>query len=417
MRKLTTARPRISAVAVLLCAAFLLLPTVLAAQTAGTAFPRSADFSAIDRYVRSMPKLASSAQVAASLGRAATSEWEKARAIYDWVCYNIAYDTDSYFSGSEGGASTASAASAASAFESGKSVCQGYSDLTLELARLLGIEAIAVSGFSKGYEFSKGIPITGANHAWNAFRIDGAWYLMDSTWGAGSIDESREFRKDLSYAWFAMDPSLFIYTHFPEEPAGFTLLGEKLTLRDFEKLTHVEPYVFNALYDLGLTPEFQKALVRETGSSLNDSYWRIEILAEEGFADSEILAAIQHPGTEEYFLRTLELKKFDFANSDILSYFVSGKAPRAFTLDIGVTVVNAPKSPELKIGSTYEFEFRSDEAVDAAVICAKKFTILEKRGGSFYGNVVITDGPVRIAFRKDASSPSYKIAFEYDAVR
>jgi transglutaminase-like putative cysteine protease len=49
-----------------------------------------------------MPKLASAAQVAARLGQGAKTNWEKARAIYDWVCLNIAYDTDAYFSGSHG---------------------------------------------------------------------------------------------------------------------------------------------------------------------------------------------------------------------------------------------------------------------------------------------------------------------------
>ncbi|MCX7027217.1 MAG: hypothetical protein NT061_07015, partial [Spirochaetes bacterium] len=72
------------------------VPLVLAAAMALAALPIfpqslnnenrvSIDFSRVDAYVRSMPKYPSAALVAASLGRAAKTEWEKARAIYDWV--------------------------------------------------------------------------------------------------------------------------------------------------------------------------------------------------------------------------------------------------------------------------------------------------------------------------------------------
>jgi len=202
------------------------------------------DFSAIDEYVAAMPKFDSPTLVAAHLRLAAKSDWELARAVYDWVCLNIVYDTNAYFSGIQGDVS------AESTFLTGKSVCSGYADLTLDLAKLVGLESVSIDGYAKGYGYSAGETLIKKNHAWNAFRINGEWRLMDTTWGAGAIDENLKFKKQLSYAWFAMDPQLFFYTHCPEQ-AEWGFLGPRSTKAVFEGLVFVDSYVFDALYEQG----------------------------------------------------------------------------------------------------------------------------------------------------------------------
>ena len=366
------------------------------------------DFSAIDAYVASMPKFDSPALVAAHLRLAAKDEWEMARAIYDWVCLNIAYDTGAYFSGIQGDVS------AGSAFLTGKSVCSGYADLTLELAKLLGLEAVSIDGYAKGYGYSAGEKITQKNHAWNAIRIDGEWKLMDTTWGAGAIDENRRFRRQLSHAWFAMDPQLFFYTHCPEQ-AEWGLLGPRSTKAVFEGLVFVDSYVFDALHAQGLDASFQKKLIARFGSRLGDMAWMVGGLAEAGFSESEILLALEGDVPDNLLIGVLALKRYGFANADLVAYLRAGKSPNAFKSDIALKVLDVPVTPVLKLGEAYYFSVRAPNATAAAVICGKQFSFLRKDGELFSGRVKITAGPVKLSF-SDSDGPAgvFHATFEYE---
>ena len=366
------------------------------------------DFSAIDDYVAAMPKFDSPTLVAAHLRLAAKNEWEMARAIYDWVCLNIAYDTSAYFSGIQGDVS------AESTFLTGKSVCSGYAGLTLELAKLLGLEAVSIDGYAKGYGYSAGEKLIKKNHAWNAFRINGEWRLMDTTWGAGAIDENRKFKRQLSYAWFAMDPQLFFYTHFPEE-ASWSLLGTKSTKADFAKLVFIDSYVFDALYEQGLAVAFQKKLIARFGSGLGDVAWMVAKLTEAGFSESEILFSLEGNVPDSLLFGVLALKRFGFANADLVAYLHSGKSPKAFKSDIEMRILDVPVAPVLKLGDTYYFKVKASSVAAAAVICGKQFSFLRKDGDFFSGKVKITAGPVRLSFKEigDASG-AFHAAFEYE---
>jgi transglutaminase/protease-like cytokinesis protein 3 len=46
-----------------------------------------------------------------------------------------------------------------------------------------------LDGFAKGFGYKIGEPLSTPNHAWNAVRIDGNWYLLDATWDAGVVGE------------------------------------------------------------------------------------------------------------------------------------------------------------------------------------------------------------------------------------
>lgn len=59
-------------------------------------------------------------------------------------------------------------------------VCAGYAYALFYLYNLAGIQCILVTGYMVDPETS-----TTAWHAWNIARIDGAYYLFDSTWDAG----------------------------------------------------------------------------------------------------------------------------------------------------------------------------------------------------------------------------------------
>ena len=112
---------------------------------------------------------------------------DKARmeAVYDWITANFAYDLEKLEN------ITAFGAGAAYLLQTGKGICHDYADLAKALFTALGMEAT--------YESGDVYPAPGKQerHAWNHVKVDGIWYAMDTTWGAGFVveDEGRFIQK------------------------------------------------------------------------------------------------------------------------------------------------------------------------------------------------------------------------------
>lgn len=172
------------------------------------------DFEELDQAVLTLApeKETSIGNLADALDHLVSTDWERVRAVWIWLTHNIEYDTEGFFGGADmiyGGEE---------AFSSGKAVCSGYSDLFADLAGRLGLTVKSIAGFAKGYGFVPGSRPEGTNHAWNAVLIDGEWRLFDSTWGAGSVDGT-QFVWNYREVYFDADPEVFIFDHFPEDPA------------------------------------------------------------------------------------------------------------------------------------------------------------------------------------------------------
>ncbi|CAF4219854.1 unnamed protein product, partial [Adineta steineri] len=112
--------------------------------------------------------------------------------IFYWIAHNIAYDTVSYFT------KNYADQSAEGVFQIKKGVCAGYGNIYKYLCDQLQIPCEVVGGYSKGYGFDdrEGAP-TETDHAWNAVEIDGHWYLIESTWGAGKLNDNKAFERQL----------------------------------------------------------------------------------------------------------------------------------------------------------------------------------------------------------------------------
>ena len=111
-----------------------------------------------------------------------------------------------------------------------------------------------ISGFAKGYGHSPKQQLTTAdktNHAWNAVFIRGNWFLLDSTWGAGTVDASKGFQKKFNEYYFLTNPEHFVYSHFPymnndmEESKKWQLLADPVSLERFNYLMRLQPGAFN----------------------------------------------------------------------------------------------------------------------------------------------------------------------------
>ncbi|XP_060689956.1 kyphoscoliosis peptidase [Hemiscyllium ocellatum] len=141
--------------------------------------------------------------------------------------------------------------------KSGKAVCAGYSGLFCEMCSLAGVQCTIIEGYSKGYNYDVGKKFTGeADHAWNAVFLDGKWHLLDSTWGAGHVNDTcSKFTFKYVEFYFLTHPTLFINNHFPNDEK-WQLISPKIPLKIFENMV----FRTGEFYDIGLTyihPEVQ----------------------------------------------------------------------------------------------------------------------------------------------------------------
>jgi len=192
-------------------------------------------FAEIDRYALQTPPSAMETidTLASYLGQSSPDELGRVRAAWRWITATISYDTDkkNY--------------SARETLRDRKGTCQGYSELFVELAQRMGVRAIEVTGYTRGSAYRPGDRVVN-NHAWNAVLIDGKWYLLDSTYGAGYYNGGG-YKRAYREHYFLTPPAEFIYTNLPEL-RRWQLMAEKITKKGFEGL----PFYRHGYFQYGL---------------------------------------------------------------------------------------------------------------------------------------------------------------------
>lgn len=179
-------------------------------------------------------------QLVAFLTNGAQSDFAKVKTFHDWICDNIAYDAEMYFSG------RIFAQDYESVVKKRKAVCSGYAACINAMCSLSGIESKTISGFSKGYGFSGKIG-SYPDHDWNAVKINGRWYLLDATWDAGYLDY-KTFIKRYSTQYLFWDARTFLYSHLAQKDSE-QFFAPVLSKEQFEK----EPKVEGKFFQKGLS--------------------------------------------------------------------------------------------------------------------------------------------------------------------
>lgn len=186
----------------------------------------------------------------------ASSDRERARAIYDWIARNIRYDIKSFLAGKYPDPE------AIRVLATRMAVCEGYSRLFVAMASAAGLEAVTISGYSKGFSRRDEAPDRKKpNHAWNAVKLDGQWHLLDATWGAGHIDKEELFIAEYNPRWFDVTPRHFAVSHLPVDPK-WQLLEQALTAEAFWALPDLDLRAFD--YGLRLDSHHE-SLIKASG--------------------------------------------------------------------------------------------------------------------------------------------------------
>lgn len=151
-------------------------------------------------------------ELAKSITAEAHGEYEKIRAVHDWVAQNIEYDAKAFFSRSY----NAGNQDALRTLNSGKAVCQGYSNLTAALLRAVNIKTGITSGICLGYGHEKEwnqVDKNRINHVWNEAYADGRWIIMDVAWDSGYIGSDKAFHPRFVYSYFDISLEMLSYDH------------------------------------------------------------------------------------------------------------------------------------------------------------------------------------------------------------
>ena len=138
-----------------------------------------------------------------SLNVGKKSDYQKVKAVYDYICANITYDYENLEDPEYMLKHTAYAA-----LVDKTAVCQGYASLMYRLLLELDVDTRVIAGES----------LDGVGHGWNIAKLGDVYYNLDSTWDAGMsqysyfLKNSEGFLDHLRYLEYA---STQFHTDYP----------------------------------------------------------------------------------------------------------------------------------------------------------------------------------------------------------
>ncbi len=121
--------------------------------------------------------------LAENLTKDKAGDKEKFDAIFAWVASNIKYDFRTYYSSNGSGHTDFK-----KMLRHRSGICVNYAALMDTLCSLAGIVNVSVNGYAKDEIFDVHDSIYVDNHAWNAVKLNGLWYVYDVTWASGAVD-------------------------------------------------------------------------------------------------------------------------------------------------------------------------------------------------------------------------------------
>ncbi|WP_299122077.1 transglutaminase domain-containing protein [uncultured Tenacibaculum sp.] len=199
----------------------------------------SQDFETVDKVMLSYQEPKSIKNLAERIDYDFKSDIEKVRAIYTWMCLNIAYDLPSTktlkspefvnYSNKDDFRRTQTQIIQEiinKAFRKRKGICLEYSLLFSQLCNLMNIENELIYGYTKLSVNKIGYIPTGKNHVWNAVKINNEWLFIDTTYGAGYIYRG-VWQKEQNLNYFNAKKENLRLTHFPFAKNWQVLLKQK----------------------------------------------------------------------------------------------------------------------------------------------------------------------------------------------
>lgn len=375
-------------------------------------------FSEIDNRALAVQYSGNSAsELANILSQYATTDLEKARLIYTWITHNIAYDVVALNTFMN--YNIYPDVSVRSVLNTRETICSGYANLYQQLAQNMGLRSVIIIGYAKGVDYAVGND-NNVNHAWNGVQIDGKWYLLDPTWGAGIINNDN-FEKRFNDFYFATVPQHFIYTHFPENNK-WQLLETSYTRDVFDNLPMVSHHFFRNNFELvshknkeifannivNITLKAPQNIVAIASLQHNEQ----EIEGQYTFVQRQgefINIKVSFPARKNYQLKIFGSEPNQENNYPFLLGYdinVNSQINQQFPFTFSHFSQNngfleSPFNKQLNPYQNNYFKLRVDNATDVRVFdkASNNWTTLTRYGNLFTGNVEVSRGEVIVYAR------------------
>lgn len=206
------------------------------------------DFKVVDEYVKSLGKLdtLNMGTISYIVTKKFPDNKDKARAIFDWIANNIAFDLKA--AKKDGNEKNV----AEDVLKFRKATASGYAALFQDMCSVVKIRCLTVDGYLRNNteQFTEK-PET-FNHTWNVVQLGmspESWFYVDPTLGSGYTDEKLTvFTKEFNDAYFFADRNIFNYQHLPDNHAWLLGPGVK-SVNSFFSMAIVK----NAAYEFGVS--------------------------------------------------------------------------------------------------------------------------------------------------------------------
>ncbi len=185
----------------------------------------------------------------------ATSEWDKHKAMFEWIGKHIKYKVD-YNIATDGGDERAKPFNSAyRTFEGKEAICQGFANLLKVMCYTQGINAPVANGL---LHFKKGD--RGYGHAWNYVYLDGKWYMSDPT----SRNKILELEKDEHIGLWEPERIDFLLSQTNEYDCMYTSGEITITkINSGAKSKYIVPHRVQGFVVTSFNPEYIPAHVHE----------------------------------------------------------------------------------------------------------------------------------------------------------
>ena len=209
---------------------------------------RNTDFKVVDDYVKSLGSLdtLNVGTISYIVTKKFSDNQDKARAIFDWIAYNISFDIKN--SKKNGNEKTNSD----DVLKLRKANAAGYAALYQDMCSVVKIRCLTVDGYIKNNSEQINEKPDEFNHTWVVVQLgqsSESWFYVDPTMGSGYTDDKMTvFTKAYNDAYFFADKIIFNFQHYPNNTAW--LLGPApKNMSTFLSL----PVVKNAAYEFNTT--------------------------------------------------------------------------------------------------------------------------------------------------------------------
>lgn len=190
--------------------------------------------------------------IATKITEGCNTDYQRIKAIYQWLCDHIVYDTSFKI------------VTADECYSTGKGVCQAYNELFYQLAKGIGIKVEVIDGVSKDKKGN----VENFGHSWLfAYTSEDHGIFMDPTWGAGYLDGNRFVRKRNCWTWFNVAPEWLILSHFPREKE-YQLIDNPMNKEEFLSMSPVS----DLCLEYGMNVHDIYKSIREEGNTLPQLY-------------------------------------------------------------------------------------------------------------------------------------------------